>query len=144
LAIDYVNDYHCKVKDTMPLGELIPLAKRRDHCRYILEKHLQDGESKEQALNTTIEFQVRRPGGVESMEKKPSDALESTKVDAMFDAHGKPRDYRFLYCGRKYLLSTMHVHGQRRFCGHCKDQPTSTGRTANHFRQFFEDPTQGQ
>jgi hypothetical protein len=80
MAVDYVIDYPCKVKEALPLDELIPLIKRRDHCRYILAGRLQEGESEDKALNSTIEFQVRKPDGVTTREEKISDALESTKM----------------------------------------------------------------
>ncbi len=80
MAVDYVIDYPCKVKEALPLDELIPRIKRRDHCRYILASRLQDGESEEKALNSTIEFQVRKPDGITTRKEKLSDALESTKV----------------------------------------------------------------
>lgn len=87
MAIDYVIDYPCKVKETLPLDELIPLIKRRDHCRYILASRLQDGESEEQALESTIEFQVRKPEGVTARKEKLSDALKSTKALEDLEKH---------------------------------------------------------
>ncbi|HMK48054.1 MAG TPA: hypothetical protein VK436_15645 [Methanocella sp.] len=80
MAVDYIIDYPCKVKEALPLNELIPMVKRRDYCRYILSIRLQDGESEEQALNSTIEFQMRRPDGVTTQTEKLSDALNVTKV----------------------------------------------------------------
>jgi hypothetical protein len=79
MAMDYLIDQPCKVKDVLSLDGLISLIKQRNRGLTILEMMKRDGKSDEQALNATFKVQVVTPQGVQVKEQRVADLLNSTK-----------------------------------------------------------------
>lgn len=79
MAVDYVIDQPCKVKDALSLDCMVSLIKQRNRALAVLEMVKRDGRSGEQALNATFQVQVATSQGVQVREQKVSDPLISTK-----------------------------------------------------------------
>lgn len=80
MAVDYIIDYDCKVKQTLTLDGMVSLLKQRNRAMAILRASIIEGKSEEEAKNSTMEFQLVTPEGkTEVKELKVSDLLEKTK-----------------------------------------------------------------
>lgn len=79
MALDYVIDQPCKVKESLSLDGLVSLIKQRNRGMTILNMMKRDGKSDEQALNATFQVQVVTPQGVQVREQRVADLLNSTK-----------------------------------------------------------------
>jgi hypothetical protein len=79
MAVDYIIDQSCKVKEALSLNGLVSLIKQRERATVIIEMAKKNGKSDEEALNMTFKVQVRTPGGVQETDVKVSELLAGTK-----------------------------------------------------------------
>lgn len=75
MAIDYLIDYPCQVKETLSLGGMFSLIKQRVSTRTLIESLKRQGKSDEEVLNSTVSMKLVTPAGAEIKELKVSDLL---------------------------------------------------------------------
>ena len=80
MAIDYIVDQPCPVKDTLTQEGMISLIKQRDRGMTVLELLMKDGKTRDQALATVVSVQIMTPAGVEDRDYKVSELLDEARV----------------------------------------------------------------
>lgn len=80
MAIDYIVDQPCPVKDALTQEGMISLIKQRDRGLAVLELLMKDGKTRDQALLTVVGLQIMTPAGIEDRDYKVSELLDEARV----------------------------------------------------------------
>jgi hypothetical protein len=79
MALDYIIDMNCEVKRQLTKEGLVSMIKQRYRAESMIKLIKSDGGSDEEALRHTFRLRTMTPHGVEEMEQRVSDLLESTR-----------------------------------------------------------------
>lgn len=89
MAIDYLIDMDCPVKDEVTKEGLVSMIKQRNYANAVMDMLKKEGKSDEEILNHTFRVQRMTPGGIEEKPQKISDLLEATRHLETLGAHCK-------------------------------------------------------
>lgn len=84
MAVDYIIDQPCKVKETLSVDGMVALIKQRYRAVAAIETIKRDVKSDEQAMRATFQIMLAAPGGVRAADVKVSELLAGTeKLDRL-------------------------------------------------------------
>lgn len=80
MAIDYIIDQQCKVKENLSVDGMVSMIKQRNYAFTILDLIKKEGKTDEEARNSTFKTQAMASDGkMEIKEHKVSDLFDNTK-----------------------------------------------------------------
>ena len=80
MAIDYIIDQQCKVKENLSVDGMVSIIKQRNYAFTILDLMKKEGKTDEEARNSTFKTQAMASDGkMEIKEHKVSDLFDNTK-----------------------------------------------------------------
>lgn len=80
MAIDYIIDQQCKVKETLSLNGMLSMIKQRNRALLSIELMKKDGKTEEEARNSIFKVQtLTADGKMETKDCTALDLLNSTK-----------------------------------------------------------------
>jgi hypothetical protein len=89
MAIDYLVDMDCPVKDELTKEGLVSMIKQRNYANAVMDVLKKEGKPDEEIMKHEFRVQRMTPGGIEEKPQKISDLLECTRHLDTLGAHCK-------------------------------------------------------
>lgn len=89
MAIDYLIDMDCPVKDELTKEGLVSMIKQRNYANAVMNVLKKEGKSYDEIMKHEFRVQRMTPGGIEERPQKISDLFECTRHLDTLGAHCK-------------------------------------------------------